>query len=48
MVLHDFGSVGAFGAGPVPNLVLDTAGNIYGMTGMGGTHGLGTVFEIIP
>ena len=30
------------------NLIRDSAGNIYGMTGTGGAHGSGTVFKLTP
>lgn len=36
---------GAFPAGP---LTFDSAGNIYGTTGNGGTNGEGAVFELMP
>ncbi len=36
------------GAEPIGNPVLDTHGNIYGVTGYGGSDNAGTVFEITP
>lgn len=38
------------GDGNFPNgsLILDRAGNLYGTTSKGGTHGQGTVFELSP
>lgn len=36
------------GAGPFGNVVLDSDGNIYGTTTLGGTNNLGIVFEITP
>jgi uncharacterized repeat protein (TIGR03803 family) len=33
---------------PEARLVLDSAGNLYGTTIGGGTHGFGTVFELLP
>jgi uncharacterized repeat protein (TIGR03803 family) len=45
-VLHNF--TGADGAGPQAGLVRDKAGNLYGTTVGGGTHGWGTVFELTP
>jgi hypothetical protein len=44
-VLHNFGN-GADGEVPGSGLIFDTAGNLYGATGAGGTHNDGTVFEI--
>jgi len=50
-VLHNFGS-GDDGAEPNSSLIWDNAGNLYGATGQGGTHGVsggaGTVFEMTP
>src|ERR1700675_3019576 len=34
--------------GPKCNLVLDTAGNMYGATFSGGSHNLGAVFKVSP
>jgi uncharacterized repeat protein (TIGR03803 family) len=45
-VLHNFdyhGEDGFYPAGPV---VIDSAGNLYGMTANGGTYGVGTVFKL--
>jgi uncharacterized repeat protein (TIGR03803 family) len=36
------------GAWPVADLLLDTAGNLYGTTSSGGSGGGGTVFELTP
>ncbi len=44
VVLHRFG-VGTDGAQPIGGVVLDSAGNIYGTTSLGGAYGDGTVFE---
>jgi uncharacterized repeat protein (TIGR03803 family) len=46
-VLYSFGN-GTDGADPQASLIFDAAGNLYGTTGYGGTHGLGTVFELTP
>lgn len=45
-ILYSF-SNGAGGAGPAYGLVLDNAGNFYGMA-YGGTKGYGLVFELSP
>jgi len=52
-VLHTFGDNGnGFdpndGRTPNGSLVMDAAGNLYGATADGGTHGYGTVFEVSP
>jgi uncharacterized repeat protein (TIGR03803 family) len=46
-ILHSFGGSGD-GQYPVGDLVLDSAGRIYGVTQQGGASGWGTVFVIIP
>jgi len=38
----------AHGEGPSANLILDSAGNLYGTTSRGGTHDGGTVFKLAP
>ena len=46
-VLHNFGA--AFsndGSYPQGGMILDAAGNLYGTTSSGGTHGRGTVFQL--
>jgi uncharacterized repeat protein (TIGR03803 family) len=45
-VLHNFD--GRDGSGPQGSLVFDAAGNLYGTTFTGGTHGSGAVFELTP
>jgi uncharacterized repeat protein (TIGR03803 family) len=44
-VLHSF-SGGADGGTPLGGVIMDSAGNLYGTTQVGGTHGNGTVFRI--
>ena len=44
LVIHRFGP-GADGAQPIGGVVLDSAGNLYGTTSLGGVYGKGTVFE---
>jgi uncharacterized repeat protein (TIGR03803 family) len=46
-VLHSFGGPDD-GQNGDTSLVWDTAGNLYGITGAGGIHGYGTVFELSP
>jgi uncharacterized repeat protein (TIGR03803 family) len=36
------------GNGPTGNLIVDSSGNFYGVTLLGGTHSKGTVFEFSP
>ena len=44
-IIADFNySNGAFPAGPV---MLDSAGNVYGVTPLGGTNGFGTVYQLV-
>lgn len=43
-ILHSF--VISDGCQPIGGLVMDAAGNMYGMTSSGGSAGLGTVFKI--
>jgi uncharacterized repeat protein (TIGR03803 family) len=46
-VLHSFGGSGD-GAWPEAGLILDTAGNLYGTTAIGGAHDFGALFELSP
>ena len=39
---------GTDGDKPIASLIFDAAGNLYGTTNEGGTHGYGTVFEVTP
>jgi uncharacterized repeat protein (TIGR03803 family) len=45
-ILHDFGAIGDGAVPGVGALILDSAGNLYGTTGGGGTTGNGTVFKL--
>lgn len=45
-VLHSFAPNGQDGFWPRSGVILDSKGNIYGTTTMGGKTGVGTVFEI--
>jgi len=45
-ILYSFS--GTDGSSPDGSLVFDTAGNLYGTTAGGGTHGGGVVFELSP
>jgi uncharacterized repeat protein (TIGR03803 family) len=53
-ILHSFGNVAGDGSNPVGGLIMDSAGNLYGTTSIGGTattcggNGCGTVFELSP
>jgi uncharacterized repeat protein (TIGR03803 family) len=44
-VLHSF-AAGSDGANPLGGLALDAAGNLFGTTSAGGTHGFGTIFTV--
>jgi uncharacterized repeat protein (TIGR03803 family) len=46
--IRNFYNNGVDGAYPKGGLVFDTAGNLYGTTYFGGTHGVGMVFELTP
>lgn len=46
-LLHNFGE-GQDGSAPYGAMIFDTAGNLYGTTTGGGSHGGGTVFELSP
>ena len=45
IILYSFGT-GADGATPVSGVTLDSAGNLYGTTSLGGNQGFGTVFKL--
>jgi uncharacterized repeat protein (TIGR03803 family) len=46
-VLYSFGGK-PDGAGPEGSLIVDRAGNLYGVTGFGGTFDCGSIFELSP
>jgi uncharacterized repeat protein (TIGR03803 family) len=46
--LYVFGSNAGDGLSPYGNLVMDSAGNLYGTTYSGGANNLGTVFQVTP
>ncbi len=48
LVRHNFGRGGEDGGGPMGNLIIDDAGNLYGTTSGGGIHDGGTAFELSP
>jgi uncharacterized repeat protein (TIGR03803 family) len=45
-VLYSFGGSSTDGTDPWGNVVLDSAGNVYGVTNLGGTLAEGTAFEL--
>ena len=47
-VLHRFGSFKQDGQLPAAGLVLDAAGNAYGVTWSGGQYNCGNIFELVP
>jgi uncharacterized repeat protein (TIGR03803 family) len=47
-LLHSFNKNGKDGYEPDASLILDAAGNLYGVTALGGSDDLGTVFELTP
>lgn len=47
-VLYNFGGWEGDGWGPEGKLIFDGQGNIYGITGSGGPHEVGTVFKLNP
>jgi uncharacterized repeat protein (TIGR03803 family) len=47
-ILHSFGLNSLDGTKPTGKLVMDSEGNLYGITGSGGPGGGGTVFKVTP
>ncbi len=47
-VLYAFGAATNDGSRPVDSVVMDSKGNLYGVTGQGGANSYGTVFELSP
>lgn len=45
-ILHDFSGSPADGTSPAAGVVLDSNGNLYGNTALGGAYGYGTVWEL--
>jgi uncharacterized repeat protein (TIGR03803 family) len=48
VVLYSFGPVGTDGLNPNGDLIMDSAGNLYGTTACGGAYLQGTVFKLTP
>jgi len=46
-VLHSFGATGD-GSTPFGGVILDSKGNVYGTTSIGGKYNLGTVYRVVP
>jgi uncharacterized repeat protein (TIGR03803 family) len=47
-ILHSFEPNGTDGFAPVATVILDSKGNVYGTTHLGGKSGVGTVYKITP
>ncbi|HET6246959.1 MAG TPA: choice-of-anchor tandem repeat GloVer-containing protein, partial [Tepidisphaeraceae bacterium] len=47
-VIHDFAGAPGDGAYPLVGVTFDSAGDMYGVTYVGGAYNLGTLFEIAP
>ena len=47
-ILHAFVVNGTDGEGPTGGLLLGSSGKLYGITEFGGSHGIGTLFEMTP
>lgn len=46
--IHDFNPNGTDGIDPGLSFIMDTAGNLYSATGLGGANAEGTVYELSP
>jgi uncharacterized repeat protein (TIGR03803 family) len=46
-ILYSF-SGGTDRGSPTSGVILDASGNFYGETSLGGTHGWGTIYQIVP
>jgi uncharacterized repeat protein (TIGR03803 family) len=46
-VLYSFSSTGGDGQNPIASPIMDSQGNLYGTTDLGGAGGFGTVFELV-
>ncbi len=47
-VLYDFGTTRLVTTAPEGPLIMDSAGNLYGVSQFGGTHGEGNVYKLSP
>jgi uncharacterized repeat protein (TIGR03803 family) len=47
-LLYSFGASTTDGNGPMAGVIIDSKGNLYGTTVVGGTYGYGTAFELSP
>ncbi|SRR5579883_722807 len=45
-IIHNFAGGGTDGSLPQAGLILGTDGNMYGVTGSGGVHNYGTIFQV--
>jgi len=45
-VLYNFGASSTDAAWPISGVIMDSAGNLYGASYLGGSYGLGTVFKL--
>jgi uncharacterized repeat protein (TIGR03803 family) len=47
-ILHEFTGSTSDGASPYGALIMDSAGNLYGTTSIGGANDGGTIYKITP